>query len=114
MRHGMEAISLWHCGGVMEAQIALIAAVVAIPQCFLLWLWPQGCDQVGGVHPGLWSGWWSTSRPRCVPPGRDLLPSEFAPSWCGVGGSTVSGTQCCLLCCACGQVLRVVLREALA
>ncbi len=26
MRHGMEAISLWHCSGVMEAQVALIAA----------------------------------------------------------------------------------------
>ncbi len=26
MRRGMEAISLWHCSGVMEAQVALIAA----------------------------------------------------------------------------------------
>ncbi len=26
MRRGMEAISLWHCSGVMEAQAALIAA----------------------------------------------------------------------------------------
>ncbi len=27
MRRGMEAISLWHCSGVMEAQVALIAAL---------------------------------------------------------------------------------------
>ncbi len=26
MRHGMESISLWHCSGVMRAQVALIAA----------------------------------------------------------------------------------------
>ncbi len=26
MRRGMEAISMWHCSGVMEAQVALIAA----------------------------------------------------------------------------------------
>ncbi len=26
MRRGMEVISLWHCSGVMEAQVALIAA----------------------------------------------------------------------------------------
>lgn len=26
MQHGMEAISLWHCAGVMEAQVALIVA----------------------------------------------------------------------------------------
>ncbi len=26
IRRGMEAISLWHCSGVMEAQVALIAA----------------------------------------------------------------------------------------
>ncbi len=26
MLHGMESISLWHCSGVMEAQVALIAA----------------------------------------------------------------------------------------
>ncbi len=26
MRRGMEAISLWHCSGVMEAQVAFIAA----------------------------------------------------------------------------------------
>ncbi len=26
MRRGMESISLWHCSGVMEAQVALIAA----------------------------------------------------------------------------------------
>ncbi len=26
MRRGMEAISLWHCSGVMEAQVTLIAA----------------------------------------------------------------------------------------
>ncbi len=26
MRRGMEAMSLWHCSGVMEAQVALIAA----------------------------------------------------------------------------------------
>ncbi len=26
MRHVMESISLWHCSGVMEAQVALIAA----------------------------------------------------------------------------------------
>ncbi len=26
MQRGMEAISLWHCSGVMEVQVALIAA----------------------------------------------------------------------------------------
>ncbi len=26
MRHGIEAIRLWHCSGVMEVQVALIAA----------------------------------------------------------------------------------------
>ena len=26
MQHGMDAISLWHCSGVMEAQVAMIAA----------------------------------------------------------------------------------------
>ncbi len=26
MRHGMDAISLWHCSGEMEAQVALITA----------------------------------------------------------------------------------------
>ncbi len=26
MRHGMESISLWHCSGVMRAQVALIVA----------------------------------------------------------------------------------------
>ncbi len=42
MRRGMEVISLWHCSGVMEAQVALIAAFGSsallglVPLIFLL------------------------------------------------------------------------------
>ncbi len=36
MRRGMKAISLWHCLGVMEAQVALIAAFKSKASSLLL------------------------------------------------------------------------------
>ncbi len=66
MRRGMEAISLWHCSGVMEAQVALIAAfrssallglvslifLLTIPQIFRV-----------GFRSGMFSGQSSTVKP---------------------------------------------------
>ncbi len=37
MWRGMEAISLWHCSGVMEAQVALLAAFGHL-NCWVWWL----------------------------------------------------------------------------
>ncbi len=63
MRRGMEAISLWHCSGVMEAQVALIAAFRSsallglVSLVFLLTI-PHRFSM--GFRSGEFAGQWST------------------------------------------------------
>ena len=81
MRRGMEAISLWHCWGVMEAQVALIAAfsssallglvsrifLFTIPHIFSMGLGQASllANQAQCLKPGT-GGFWSTDS-SCSP-----------------------------------------------
>ncbi len=54
MRRGMEIISLWHCWGVMEAQVALIAAFrssALLGLCLSSSSWQYPIDSLWGSGP---------------------------------------------------------------
>ena len=66
MRHGMEAISLLHCWGVIEAQVTLIVAFSSsalFGLLFLIFLWTKPHRLSMGFRSGKFAGQSSTLIP---------------------------------------------------
>ncbi len=77
MRRGMKTMSLWHCSGVMEAQVALIAAFRSsalldlVSLIFLLTI-PHRFSWSALKFPGRWLRWLWTSENSGPAPADDM------------------------------------------
>ncbi len=72
MRHGMESISLWHCSGVMRAQVALIvafssSALLGLAYRIFLFTIPHRFSM--GLRSGEFAGQLRTGIPMVLKPG---------------------------------------------
>ncbi len=75
MQRGMEAISLWHCSGVMEPQVALIAAfgssaLLGLVSLIFLLTIPHRSGEFAGQSGMVGHGHW----PRSMVIEPDLVP----------------------------------------